>query len=108
MCLTVAQVLLGIPSTRHWIRFAHVRPGRLFRHLPQHSAYNKRLNAAGPLISQVIQALARQVPTWHDDLRLITPRHCPARGYGFCRSHSRPFWSFRLYLVTTPEGAPVT
>lgn len=31
--------------------------------------------------------------------------HC---GYGFCRSHSRFFWGFRLYLVTTAEGMPVT
>ncbi|MBB6439706.1 hypothetical protein HNQ79_006218, partial [Streptomyces candidus] len=31
-------------------RFAHARLGHLFRYLPQQSAYNKRLNAAGPLI----------------------------------------------------------
>jgi hypothetical protein len=29
-------------------------------------------------------------------------------GYGCCRSHSRFFWGFRLYLVTTAEGMPVT
>ncbi|GAA3372473.1 hypothetical protein GCM10017744_104120 [Streptomyces antimycoticus] len=103
LCLAVAQVLLGFPSTRHWIRFAHARLGHLFRYLPQQSAYNKRLNAAGPLISTVIEALARQVPSWHDDLRLIdsTPLPCAASretvkrsdlaghaGYGYCRSHS--------------------
>ncbi len=108
---------------RHWIRFAHARLGHLFRYLPQQSAYNKRLNAAGPLISHVIEALARQVPTWHDDLRLIdsTPLPCAASretvkrsdlaghcGYGYCRSHSRFFWGLRLYLVTTAEGMPVT
>ncbi|MEV6182015.1 IS982 family transposase, partial [Streptomyces sp. NPDC052015] len=60
LCLAVAQVLLGFPSARHWIRFAHARLGHLFRYLPQQSAYNKRLNAAGPLISRVIEALARQ------------------------------------------------
>jgi hypothetical protein len=123
LCLAVAQVLLGFPSARHWIRFAHARLGHLFRYLPQQSAYNKRLNAAGPLISQVIEALARQVPTWHDSLRLIdsTPLPCAASretvkrsglaghaGYGYCRSHSRFFWGFRLYLVTTAEGMPVT
>nr|WP_246094946.1 IS982 family transposase [Streptomyces roseicoloratus] len=123
LCLAVAQVLLGFPSARHWIRFAHARLGHLFRYLPQQSAYNKRLNAAGPLISQVIEALARQVPTWNDDLRLIdsTPLPCAASretvkrselaghcGYGYCRSHSRFFWGFRLYLVTTAEGMPVT
>lgn len=123
LCLAVAQVLLGFPSARHWIRFAHARLGHLFRYLSQQSAYNKRLNAAGPLISHVIEALARQVPTWHDSLRLIdsTPLPCAASretvkrsglaghaGYGYCRSHSRFFWGFPLYLVTTAEGMPVT
>ncbi|MGW9070601.1 IS982 family transposase, partial [Streptomyces yangpuensis] len=55
LCLAVAQVLLGFPSARHWIRFAHARLGHLFRYLPQQSAYNKRLNAAGPLISRAIE-----------------------------------------------------
>ncbi|GEK04313.1 hypothetical protein TNCT1_65890 [Streptomyces sp. 1-11] len=31
--------------------------------LPQQLGYTKRLNAAGPLISCVIEAMARQVPT---------------------------------------------
>jgi Transposase DDE domain len=123
LCLAVAQVLLGFPSARHWIRFAHARLRHLFRYLPQQSGYTKRLNAAGPLICQVIEALAQQVPTWHDDLRLIdsTPLPCAASretakrselaghaGYGYCRSHSRFFWGLRLYLVTTAEGMPVS
>ncbi|MDN3271725.1 hypothetical protein [Streptomyces sp. MA15] len=48
VCLAAAQVLLGFPSARHWIRFAHARLGPLFRYLPQQSASNKRLNAARP------------------------------------------------------------
>jgi hypothetical protein len=28
-------------------------------------------------------------------------------GYGYCASHSRWFWGFRLYLITTAEGMPV-
>lgn len=123
LCLAVAQVLLGFPSARHWLRFARARLPHLFRYLPQQSGYTKRLNAAGPLISQVIEALARQVPTWADNLRLIdsTPLPCATSretvkrsslaghaGYGYCRSHSRFFWGLRLYLVTTAEGMPVT
>ncbi|MFJ6741269.1 IS982 family transposase, partial [Streptomyces sp. NPDC091279] len=77
LCLAVAQVLLGFPSARHWMRFAHARLGHLFPYLPQQSAYNKRLNTAGPLISQVTEALARQVPTWHDSLRLIDSTPLP-------------------------------
>ncbi|EPR77362.1 Mobile element protein [Leifsonia rubra CMS 76R] len=30
-----------------------------------------------------------------------------ATGYGYCASHSRYFWGFRLYLSSTPEGMPV-
>ena len=50
-----------------------------------------------------------------------TPRRCRARpaatvrrsdlagyaGYGYCASHSRFFWGFRLYLIATAEGMPV-
>ncbi|MBD0674598.1 IS982 family transposase [Streptomyces sp. CBMA156] len=123
LCLAVAQVLLGFPSARHWHRFAGSRLRHLFPYLPGQSGYNKRLNTAGPLISQVIGALAGQVPSWHDDLRLIdsTPVPCAASretvkrsalagtaGYGYCASHSRFFWGLRLYLLTTAEGMPVT
>lgn len=122
LCLAIAQVLLGFPSTRHWIRFANSHLDRLFTYLPGQSGYSKRLDHAGPLISKTLQALARQVPTWGDDLRLIdsTPLPCAASretvkrselagaaGYGYCRSHSRFFWGFRLYLVTTAEGRGV-
>ncbi|GAB3751274.1 IS982 family transposase [Nocardiopsis nanhaiensis] len=123
LCLAIAQVLLGFPSTRHWIRFVGSRLGHLFTYLPGQSGYNKRLNNAGPLIARALDHLARQVPTWDDDVRLIdsTPLPCAASretvkrselagqaGYGYCRSHSRFFWGYRLYLVTTAEGMPIT
>ena len=28
-------------------------------------------------------------------------------GYGYCRSHSRWFWRFRLYLLCSPDGLPI-
>ena len=28
-------------------------------------------------------------------------------GYGYCRSHSRWLWGFRLYLLCSPDGLPV-
>lgn len=95
----------------------------MFPDLPGQSGYNKRLNAAGPVVARLLTALAAQVPTWHQRLRLIdsTPLLCAASrqtvrrselaghaGYGYCRSHSRWFWGFRLYLVTTVEGMPIT
>jgi hypothetical protein len=70
----------------------------------------------------VITGLARDTASWHDLLRLVdsTPLPCAASretvrrsdlaghaGYGYCASHSRWFWGFRLYLITTAEGMPV-
>ena len=28
-------------------------------------------------------------------------------GYGYCAAHSRWYWGLKLYLLTTPDGAPV-
>ena len=28
-------------------------------------------------------------------------------GYGYCRTHSRWFWGFRLYLLCAPDGLPI-
>jgi hypothetical protein len=78
LCLAIAQVLLGFPSERHWIRYARKHLRHLFPYLPQQSGYNKRLRAAGPLISQAIQRLASATPTSAPVLRLIdsTPVPC--------------------------------
>ncbi|EEW48512.1 transposase, IS4 family [Corynebacterium efficiens YS-314] len=94
----------------------------MFPAMPQQSGYNKRIRAAGPLISAVITALAKDTASWHEILRLLdsTPVPCGTSretvkrsdlvghaGYGYCASHSRFFWGFRLYLVCTPDGMPV-
>lgn len=122
LCLAIAQVLLGFPSERHWIRYARKNLRGLFPYIPDQSGYNKRLRAAGPLISAVIRALAEITPSAASILRLIdsTPVPCGASretakrsdlagqaGYGYCASHSRYFWGMRLYLVATVEGMPV-
>jgi hypothetical protein len=66
--------------------------------------------------------LARQVPSWHDQVRLIdaTPLPCGTSretvkrselagwaNYGYCAAHSRWYWGLKLYLITTPDGMPV-
>ena len=122
LCLAVAQQLLEVASERRWIRFAHSHLRDMFPRLPGQSGYSKRLRAAGPLISKVITELARETPSWNDTLRLLdsTPLPCAASretvkrsdlagdaGYGYCASHSRYFWGFRLYLITTAEGMPI-
>ena len=122
LCLAVAQELLGIASERRWIRYARAHLTGMFPHLPGQSGYGKRLRDAGPLIAAVITELARDTDSWHDLLRLVdsTPLPCAASretvkrsdlaghaGYGFCASHSRYFWGFRLYLICTAEGMPI-
>ncbi len=94
----------------------------MFPYLPNQSGYGKRLRSLGGLISAVITELARDTASWHDLLRLVdsTPLPCAASretvkrselaghaGYGYCASHSRYFWGFRLYPVTTAEGMPI-
>ena len=122
LCVAVAQQLLGYSSETRWIRYARTHLTGMFPGIPQQSGYNKRLRAAGTLISATITALAKDTPSWHDVLRLVdsTPLPCGMSretvkrsdlaghaGYGYCASHSRYFWGFRLYLISTPEGMPV-
>jgi Transposase DDE domain len=122
LCLAAAQHLLGIASERRWIRYARKHLTGMFPHLPGQSGYGKRLRAQAGLLAAVITELARDTGSWHDVLRLVdsTPLPCAASretvkrsdlaghaGYGYCASHSRFFWGFRLYLITTAEGMPV-
>src|SRR5215467_2442928 len=118
-CLAVAQVLLSCPSEHRWLRFAMVRLRHLFPYLPQQPGYNKRLRALSPLLSRVLRHLARQTPSWCDRLRLLdaTPLPCASsretversalRGhanYGYCASHSRYFWGFKLTFSLPPTA----
>lgn len=122
LCLLVAQHLLGIASDRKWIRHARKHLIGMFPNLPGQSGWGKRVRQATGLISAVITELARDTPTFTEVTRLIdsTPVPCAASretvkrsdlaghaGYGYCASHSRFFWGFRLYLLCTPEGMPI-
>jgi hypothetical protein len=122
VCLAVAQVLLGCSSERRWLRLVGRRLGHLFPYLPTASAYNKRLRRAGPLVALAIGDLAAHTPSFHDQLRLVdsTPVPCASSretvkrsalvghaGYGYCKSHHRYFWGFRLYVLAAPDGLPV-
>lgn len=123
LCLVVAQHLLhGTSSETRWVRYAHAHLQPMFPGIPHQSGYNKRVRAAGPLISAAITALARDTDSWSEILRLLdsTPVPCGTSrettkrsdmaghaGYGYCASHSRFFWGLRLYLISTPDGMPV-
>jgi len=118
----VAHHLLGIASDRKWIRYAHTHLIEMFPDLPQQSGWGKRVRQTTALLSAVITELARDTPSSGEISRLIdsTPVPCGKSretvkrsdlaghaGYGYCASHSRFFWGFRLYLICTPEGMPI-
>jgi hypothetical protein len=120
--LAVIQALLGYTSEARFVRHAHTHLHSLFPYLPQRPAYNKRLRHAATTMQHIIAVLARDCPSWHDDLWLVdsTPIECGRSretvkrsdmagwaSYGYCASHSRFFWGLRLHLVATPSGLPV-
>jgi len=120
--LAVLQALLGYTSEARFIRYAHTHLAGLFSYVPQRPAYNKRLRHAGAMMQHVIDALARDCASWHDDVWLVdsTPVECGRSRetakrsdmagyatYGYCASHSRFFWGLRLHLIATPSGLPV-
>jgi hypothetical protein len=122
ICLAVAQVLLDCPSERRFLRMARRRLGHLFPVLLGQSGYNKRVRALAGQIAMVLSYLARSSPSWCDNLRLLdsTPVPCASSretvkrsdfagyaSYGYCRSHSRYFWGFRLMLLCAPDGMPI-
>jgi hypothetical protein len=78
VCLAVAQVLLGARSEHHWLRLCYGRLGHLFPYLPHQPGYHKRLKAAAPLLAAALDYLAREVPSWHDQVRLIDATRCRA------------------------------
>ena len=122
VALAVLSALLGFDSEARFIRYAtaHLKPW--FPYLPQRSGYNKRLRRSGELMKHVLGALARDCPSFHDDVWLVdsTPVECGRSrdtvqrsdlagwaAYGYCASHSRWFWGLRLHFITTPSGLPV-
>jgi len=86
------------------------------------SGYNRRLRRLAPEIGRAISYLAYVSPSFCDKIRLLdsTPVPCGqsretvkrselagSAGYGYCRSHSRWFWGFRLYLICAGDGMPI-
>ena len=122
VCLAVAQILLDCPSERRFLRFAMVRLSHLFPYLPKQPGYNKRMRRLAPQIVRLLNLIAFSSPSWCDNVRLLdsTPVPCAASrqtvtrsdfaglaAYGYCASHSRYFWGFRLYLLCASDGMPI-
>lgn len=119
--LCVAQVIMGIPSGRRFLRAARWQLGHLFPYLPGQDALHKRRARLADTIEWLIGVFAAKSPGSSDDLVLLdsTPVECGRSlettrrsdladvcGYGYCKSHSRWFWGMRLHLLCAPDGTP--
>jgi hypothetical protein len=119
--LCVAQAIMGIPSDRRFLAAARKRLSHLFPCLPRQAGYFKRRRRLADAIEWLLGVFASQSPGYDDDLLLVdsTPVECgrsretakrsalgELAGYGYCASHSRWFWGFRLHLLAAPDGTP--
>jgi hypothetical protein len=119
--LCVAQAIMGIPSDRRFLAVARKRLVHLFPELPQQPGFHKRRARLAETIEWLTGVFAAESPGSHDDVLLIdsTPLECArsvetarrsalgdAADYGWCASHSRFFWGFRLHGLFAPDGTP--
>ena len=119
--LCVAQSLMGHASDERFLKVARKQLLHLFPRLPQRSGFHKRRERLSDTIEQLIGVFASDSPGFHDDLVLVdsTPVECgrsvvtrkrsqlaDAADYGYCASHSRLFWGFRLHGLFGLDGTP--
>ena len=126
--LCVAQSLMGIVSDARFIAAARTRLGHLFPTLPEREGFYKRREALSDTIEALIAEFAGHSPGSTDDVLLVdsTPVECArsretvkrggasslsdalanAADYGYCASHSRYFYGFRLHTLFAIDGTP--
>ena len=119
--LCVAQAIMGIPSDRRFLAVASKRLRHLFPKIPGQAGYFKRRRRLTDTLEWLMECFASQSPGFYDDLLLVdsTPVECArsretvkrsqladAADYGYCASHSRFFWGFRLHAIFAPDGTP--
>jgi transposase len=121
--LAVAQHLLGIGSDEQFCAAAPGRLGHLFPQIPKRPGFVKRRQRLADAIERLIGRFAEHTRGGHDDLLVVdsTPIECArsidttrrsrladAADYGYCASHSRYFWGFRLHGIFGLDGTPRT
>jgi hypothetical protein len=119
--LCVAQAIMGIPSDRRFLAVASKHLRHLFPRIPGQAGYFKRRRRLTDTLEWLMEVFASQSPGFYDDLLLVdsTPIECArsretvkrsalgdAADYGYCASHSRFFWGFRLHAIFAPDGTP--
>ena len=119
--LCIAQAMLDCRSDQQFLAVARHRLRHLFPALPERSAFHKRRLRLSAVIEGLITEFARHSPGFYDELVLVdsTPVECArsvqtarrsalgdAADYGYCASHSRFFWGFRLHALFALDGTP--
>lgn len=126
--LAVAQQIMGIPSDYRFIRTAIKQLRHLFPNLTKRSGYYKRRDQLSDTIEWLTGIFASNSPGWEDNVLLAdsTPVECArsketvkrggrsslddalgnAADYGYCASHSRLFYGFRLHTLSALDGTP--
>ena len=120
VALAVCQAAMGISSDRQFLGLVGYRLPGWFPRLPSQSQYNRRLRGLTGLLTVVQQRLARLLdsggPRIADGTLIGVANYagCAQRSefagsaaYGYCASHSRYFWGFRLYLLCASDGMPI-
>jgi hypothetical protein len=112
---------MGVPSDARFLNRARKHLAHLFPLLPNRPGYLKRRQQLSDTIDMLISVFASDSPGFHDDLVLVdsTPVECArslettrrsqladAADYGYCASHSRYFWGFRLHGLFALDGTP--
>jgi hypothetical protein len=126
--LCVAQAIMGITSDPRFLAVARKRLSHLFPLLPDRAGLYKRREALSDTIEALIAEFAAGSPGSEDDVLLVdsTPVECArsretvkrggdssladalsdAADYGYCASHSRYFYGFRLHTLFAIDGTP--
>ena len=119
---------MGIPSDYRFIRGRRQAAAAPVPGLPDAGRVPQAPDPALGQIEALIAHFARQSPGFFDDLLLVdsTPVECArsretvkrgggssladaltdAADYGYCASHSRYFFGFRLHALFAPDGTP--
>ena len=110
-----------LPLDDQFLAIARHRLAHLFPQLPERSAFHKRRLRLSAVLEGLIAEFARHCPGFYDELVLVdsTPVECArslettrrsrlgdAADYGYCASHSRFFWGFRLHALFALDGTP--
>lgn len=126
--LCVAQAMMGIPSDPRFLAAARKRLIHLFPQLPNREGFYKRREALSDTIEALTFEFAAHSPGSCDEVLLVdsTPVECArsretvkrggqsslddalgnAADYGYCASHSRRFYGFRLHTLFAMDGTP--